>query len=308
MIIRFYYMLKEGVARGPEFDAVQTKEIKGIREDDLRVVIPEPDETVMVLQRNAKDDREIGSESYGALTPAEAEKTRKNAQAYFAKVFEGLSPEDRKTVEVLIVASDASLVVPGSPELNSAHKRGSETAEEVMKGVLAAMQEYQVPENQLLNVGEFAEHAEAGGPIEFNELEAAKILSQSPEYVHFLQEQYGPGSGKKFWVGFEQDTDSEKRKALGAEGVGEIADRVRSFIELLAKAGRERHKELPNKRLYVWAVSHYDALSPFIKVNVLKRPATDFLPMNAGSGITLKVDKDLHATTEINHQAFDVRL
>ena len=124
--------------------------------------------------------------------------------------------------------------------------------------------------------------------------------------MKYIKEKYG--AEKDFWVAYETDTEKVERERLGAEGVEDIAERMRRFIKLFTRYGRMIHSHYKEKRLIVWAVSHYDSLSPFIKVNVLKRPATDYLPINAGGGITLEIDKDGKAKTELSNQKFDVRL
>src|SRR3989344_485423 len=215
-----------GVTSGPEAgpESIQGPEIKGVTEHDLRVVLPHIGETSFVLQRNAKDERNPESPNYGALTPEAAEKTRNDARAYFEKILNGLPPEERNQVEILIVASDATLVATEGPEFNSPHKRSLETAAEVMKGAREALKELGVSEDQIIN------------------------------------------------------TSLTAIRARAKEDSRDIAE----FTELFTRYGRMIHSHYKEKRLIVWAVSHYDSLSPFIKVNVLKRPATDYLPINAG--------------------------
>lgn len=297
-----------GLTSGPETqtESALHSEIKGVTECDLRVVLPLVGETTIILQRNAKDERNPESPNYGALTPETAEKTHDNAKSYFEQIFQGLSSEERKQIEILVVASDAILITPMGPEYSSPHKRGLETAVKVIEGAKKAMKEFGVPEKQLLNLSEFTAESEIEGPVEFEDLKDLKMLSKSPEFVDYLRNKYG--AGKEFWSAYEGDKEKVKRKELDAEGVWEIAERMRAFIDLLTKGSLERHSRLANRRLIIWAVTHYDSLSPFIKVNVLKKPATDYLPINAGGGITLEINKEGEVKTEINNQKFDVRL
>lgn len=295
------------VARGPEVEekAGAKKEIIGITEKDLRVVVPKVGETTIVLQRNAKDVRMPGAADYGALTPEAAEGARNTAKDYFADLFRRLTPQEREEIEVLVVASDATLIAPEGPEYNSGHKRGLETAQEAMRGIQEAMQGAGVLEGQLLNTSEFTNPDELGSPLEFRSLEPARMLREHPEFVEHLKDKYG--SGKELWVQFEQDTEREKRKEMGAEGVEEIAARTRSFLRLLVESAKLRH-EGREKRLVVWAVGHYDNISPFVKVDVLGRPATDYLPINAAAGITLEVSADGKVKTQLSGKDFDVAL
>lgn len=294
------------VMRGPEAEK-QTEvggEIHGITEADLRMVVPEVDGTSLVLQRNAKDERNPDAKDFGALTPEALEQTRAQAKQYFLNLFAALSPEERKDVEILVVASDAKLESPEG--LTSEHKRGLETAEQVINGIEEALEEVGIDRSQLLNRSEFAEFAEPEGPVEFDELEALKMFSKSPDFVQYLVEKYG--IGKKFWINYEMDSERETRKAMNAEGVEDIAERMRYFLLMLARAADQRHKENPGKRLVIWAVSHYDAISPFVKRRVLDRPATDYLPVNAGGGVTLEISPEGDVKTELSGKPFDVKL
>lgn len=298
-----------GPETGPE--SIRSPEIKGITEQDLRVVLPRIGETTFVLQRNAKDERSPESPNYGALTPEAAEKTRTDAKVYFEKILNSLKPEERSQVEILIVASDATLVAPEGQEFNSPHKRSLETAAEVMNGAREALNESGLSEDQIINsslpaIRGRAEEGSRENIAEFTELEPLEILRKSPEFVQYLKDKYG--AGKEFWVAYEADIEKSKREELGAEGVEDIAKRMSHFLKLLSRYGRMVHSRQKDKRLIVWAVSHYDSLSPFIKANVLKRPATDYLPINAGGGITLEISKEGKAKTELGGQEFDVRL
>jgi len=301
-----------GVTSGPETKAesIATPEIKGITERDLRVVLPPIGETTFVLQRNAKDERNPESLNYGKLTPEAVEETRNAAKKYFEQLLSGLSPEERKGVEIIIVASDATLIAPEGREYDSSHKRALETAAEVMRGTREALEELGLSENQIINHALPAIRARAEEDsrdiAEFKELEPLKILREAPEFVQYLKDKYGVG--KEFWVAYEQDIEKAKREELGAEGVEDIAERMRRFVKLLARYGRMMHSRQKDRRLIIWAVSHYDSISPFIKGTVLKKPTTDYLPINAGGGITLEIDKEGKAKTEISDQKFDVKL
>lgn len=304
------------IMRGPdvtgsrESEAESGPEIKDIREGDLRVVLPSAGETTFVLQRNAKDERNPESPNYGALTPEAVEKTRNDAKTYFERILNSLPPDERGQLEILIVASDAPLIAPEGSEFNSPHKRALETAAAVMRGAHEALQELNLSEDQIINSSLPAIRSRAGEGskdiAEFAELEPLQILRKSPEFVKFLKEKYGVG--KDFWAAYEADKEKAEREKLGAEGVEDIAERMGHIIKLLTRYGRMIHSRQKDKRLIIWAVSHYDSLSPFIKKKVLGKPTTDYLPIDAGGGITLEVDKEGKAKTELGGKKIDVRL
>ena len=132
------------------------------------------------------------------------------------------------------------------------------------------------------------------------------MLSESPDFVEHLKEKYG--TGKKFWINYELDTEKEAREKMDAEGVDRIAERMRYFLSMLTKAAEQRHKEDPGKRLVIWAMSHYDAISPFVKKRILAQPATEYLPVNAAAGITMEATRDGKVKTQLGGQEFDVDL
>lgn len=293
------------VTTGPEVKIeTETKEIKGITEDDLRVVIPEKDASIIVLQCNARDERDPDSKIFGTITPEGILKARKKAQDFFKTFITSIPEDERKDIDILVLASNATL---DSPEgFMSEHKRASETAEATMDGICEALKEAGLSLNQLLNFSEFKQDTEPNGVIEFEELEDTQIFRETPEFVQHLVSKHG--SKENFWIQYEQDTDKKTRQRMKAEGVDDIASRMGSFMRLLAQASQERHKNDNGKRLVIWTVSHYDAISPFIKRRVLDRPATDYLPINKTGGITMEVTQGGEVVTQIHNQKFNVDL
>lgn len=254
--------------------------------EDLRPVVPQQGETVMVLQRNAKDDRTDTSGDYGSLVPEAAQQAREHACRFFRDIFEGLSEEERATIDVMVLASDAALITPSGK--NSHHKRGVETAEVVMEGLKAAMKEFSLPEEQILNQGR---------TVEVSELRDLRMLEETPKFVQFLVEKYGTGRG--FWVAYETDAEKETRIRMGAEGPEEIAERVSYALSVREQIAREYHKAHPGRRLIMWAVSHYDAISPFVKRNIAGMDMSAYLGVDHGAGISLHIDAQGKGTCEI---------
>lgn len=310
-------MNKREIMRGPEMsdnqEAGPSPKTERITESDLRVILPNIGETVFVLQRNAKDERNPESDNYGHLTPEAQEKTRNDAKVYFERILNILSKEEKGQLEILIVASGAELTAPEGPEYNSPHQRALETAAEIMEAARESLQKFNLSEKQIINSSLPAirgKRAKSGVKdiAEFDEdLGPPKILTDSPEYLRFLIEKYG--TGKELWVAYEADKDKNERERFGAEGVEDIAERMRVFVKFLARYGKILNSRQEDKRLIIWAVGHYDSLSPFIKNNILRRSVTEYyLPIETGAGITLEFDKEGRAKTEIGNQKFDVIL
>jgi len=264
-----------------------------IKRDDLHPEIASPGETVLVLQRNAKDDRSPKSEDFGALIPEQAKQAEDSARVFFDQVFADTGEEEKSKIRILVVASDASLPRPDGGE---PHKRAVDTAVSVISGIKESMRKFDVSDDQLLNEVETT----SGTPIEMSGLTDLLIFKDSPEFVDFLKKKYG--FGKDFWVKLEEDADITERAGLGAEGPSDVADRMRRVLSaLVQECARKYHQADPGTRLYIWAVSHYDSISPLVKDYIYnKDPAKAYLPVEQGSGIVIKLDKDGVGKTTIN--------
>ncbi|HLD30937.1 MAG TPA: hypothetical protein VJB41_01940 [Patescibacteria group bacterium] len=268
--------------------------IERITRESIKPRISEVGGTIIILQRNAKDDRRLDSEDIGALEAEAAEQTFLHAREFFDKIFEGMDDKERETIDVMIIAGDTTLITPDG--IKSYHKRAVETASQVIAGLKESMAKFSLREQQLLNTAASPD----GGVIEVSELRDLLMLEKSPEFVKFLIDKYG--TGVKFWDAYESDAERETRLQMGAEGPDEIADRVNYALSLHAQIAEEYHQANPGRRLIVWAVSHYDSISPFIKKYIVGMEMSSYLPVDQGAGITISIDKTGKATTTIQDQ------
>lgn len=289
---------------GIENNSIENKsnlpKIERITINDLRPEVPKPDETIVVLQRHAKDSRDPNSPlELGTLIPESAEQVRKKTKEFFDQIFKSLGPEKIKNLDILVVASNTKLTTP-MPDVKSEHKRAMETGEVVIAEIKKSMAEFSLPQVQLLN--------KSGRPIELSSGRIGELhmFEDSPEFVNFLRNKYG--IGKEFWVAFEDDAEKETRERLGAEGPDEVADRLKDYLKTLANAMKLYHQLHPNRRMIVWAISHYDTISPFIKRHVAGMPKTDYLPIDNGAGIVINIKKDQKASAEISGNYYDLSL
>ncbi|MFA7209240.1 MAG: hypothetical protein WC120_03055 [Parcubacteria group bacterium] len=266
-------------------------EIERITSADLHPKMPEIGGSTIVLQRNAKDDRRKDSPDMGALEVGAAEQVRVNAKEFFNKIFGGLNEEERKMIDVMVIASDSTLSTPDG--IKNKHQRAVETAGQVMTGLRESMSEFFIADGQLLNNSA----AQNGGAIEVSELRDLMILEESPEFTQFLIDKYG--TGVEFWDAYESDSERETRVEMGAEGPDGIADRVNYALSLQAQIADEYHKANPDRRLIIWAVSHYDSISPFIKRHIAGIDMKKYLPVDQGAGISIGIDKRGKASCEI---------
>jgi len=266
--------------------------IERITPRDIKPRLPAPNETVMVLQRNAKDMREPGDD-FGALEKEAIEATRTEAMRFFDTLFSELPEDEREKVDVMIVASDATLLMPDGQLCE--HRRAVETAEIIIQALKVSMGKFDIPKDQFLN-----NTISDGEPIAVSELRDLLMFEESPEFVKYMTEKHG--TGKAFWVAYETDAEREKRIEMGVEGPKEIADRVNYALTVRARIAAEHHKANPDRRLVMWNVSHYDAISPFIKEYIAGVDVTSYLPVDHSGGITLQVDAKGQPHTTIQNQ------
>jgi len=264
--------------------------IERITVRDIQPTLPAQNETVMVLQRNAKDIREAGDE-FGALDKKAVETTHAEARQFFDTLFAELEEEERDTISIMVVASDATLLIPNGQPCE--HRRAIETADIIIQALKESMVQFNVPESSFLN-----SDSSNGEPIAVSELRDLLMFEESPEFVKYMTDKYG--TGKEFWIAYETDAEKETRIAMGVEGPKEIADRVNYALTVRARIASEYHKANPDTRLVVWNVSHYDSISPFIKEHIVGVDVTGYLPVEHSGGITLQIDDkgQPHATIQ----------
>ncbi|MFA6461828.1 MAG: hypothetical protein WCV90_06190 [Candidatus Woesearchaeota archaeon] len=264
-------------------EPVSIDAIKRLEVSDLLPEVPKLGETLIVLQRNAKDIRDPYQPDNGPLDVGAIESTLAQADMFFDKIFSSLSSSDKSTVDIMVMASDAVLSTPEG--MRSGRKRAVDTAQLVIDSIRKVFQRQGVSNRQLLN----NTLRMGGGPIEVSELRDLSILEQSPAFVDLLRKRYGTGIG--FWDAYENDVEKKIRKKMGAEGPEEIADRVYHALSIWGQISKQHHLKYPNRRLIIWAVSHYDTISPFIKKYVLKMRKQIYLPVAHGGGVILMINQ-----------------
>lgn len=269
---------------------------------EISAATPEPGGTVLVLQRNAKDNRDAGSPEYGALSAEVQAQTQEGAKIFFDQLFDGLDEDEKQSVRVLVVASDATLITPGG--VNSSHKRGLETAEQDISGILRSITEHNLdPSQVLINPSEDGNTPE---PVELDGLVDLRIW-ESPEFVEYMKAKYG--TGIDFFAAYEDDLEVDTREDMNVEGPADVAIRMREVVtDLTQDVAQEYHRENPGTRLVVWATSHYDSISPFVKGYVYQdNPTKHLVKVAYGGGISIKISPDnSFAETEINGETFQV--
>lgn len=251
-----------------------------IETKDIQSVPPEVGGTSIILQRHGKYERSLESPKVGSLTEEGEELVYTSGKDFFAKLLESIPESERRDVDFLVLASDTQYEGGG--------RRSMETAEQIMKALKEELRDLDLDENQILNIS--ANIAGEGKPRATEKLREPQMFNNSPEFVNFLKEKYGDLT-LDFWIAFEEDTEKETREKMGAEGPDEITDRIQRMVEILSRYSSFYHKKHPNKRLVIWAASHYDTISPYVKREVFGTGKGTPLGVDYGAGISIHLDR-----------------
>ncbi|MDO8503181.1 MAG: hypothetical protein Q7S60_00675 [bacterium] len=286
-------------------NTVSKPRLERITPEDIKPVVPEDGGSVFVLGINASDraNRKLGVDSplFGQLDEGQAEATKAQYKSFFDGVFKDLTPEDRAKVDILVLAGNASLRMPGG--IKNPHKRSMETSEHILAGAQTSMAEHGVNPSQLLN------KPDEQGKVKPIEITSGKLLDlkmfdESPEFVNFLLEKYP--DPKEFWTAYEEDTHKDVRERMGAEGPNDIADRVGDYMATLDNAMKRYHHIHPGRKAVVILNTQYDSAAPAIKKFVSEQPMEDFVEIEKRGGVVLEVGADGRMSANIQGNEYPV--
>ncbi|OGE34392.1 hypothetical protein A3E45_02250 [Candidatus Daviesbacteria bacterium RIFCSPHIGHO2_12_FULL_43_11] len=263
-----------------------------IRKEDIRIKPPTTNGTAIIIQRHGKYIRDKESERVGSLDSEAFMEAKAQSAAVVKDTLLALPPEERNKVDFLVVASDTYFIKG---------QRSMETAQAVLEGIEQVLGEENLSGNYLLN--ESSRIRGNPGPRPTPQLREPNMFTQAPEFEKFLLE-HNPDD---FWIAFEDDRYSEIRKKMGAEGPIELGDRLNHSLNLLSRFARRYHINNPDRRLVIWADSHYDTISPYIKQYVVPE-RKGYLPVDYGAGIGINISPEGAATTEIEGTTYNVPL
>lgn len=227
----------------------------------------------------------------GHLTPEGIQEARETTRARIDAVL----TSDQRDVDFLVVASPTHWL--GNPELG---QRAVETADVISEEILAKLDELDLSHDQLLKPWT----PDNDEPVrQSKKLVEAQMFDNHIDYTAKLREKYN-GQGREFWDAFNADVDREERKAVGAEGAPDAANRVRDLIDTVARYGGIYHTSHPDRKLVVFIVSHHESIEPYAQY-ALGVPPKMFEP-SYNDAITIKVDADGVGHTIIADQDIDV--
>jgi hypothetical protein len=266
-----------------------------IERSDIEALPVKVGGTEIVLQRHGQYERSADTSNVGSLTEEGVENVRGTGFRFFKSFFENIPASERADVEVLVIASDTQHKERG--------KRSTETADTVMGALREVLSELGLNESQILNTsGRFSGEGAARPTPKLRE---PQMFNNSPEFVEFLKDKYGD-QGKDFWIAFEEDVEKEAREAMGAEGPDEITDRLTFMVSALNRFSRMYHKKNPNKRLVIWAGTHYDTISPYVKREVFGVDKDVALGVDYGAGISIEIDPSGKMTTQLGGSEYEI--
>jgi hypothetical protein len=78
------------------------------------------------------------------------------------------------------------------------------------------------------------------------------------------------------------------------------------MLDVLARYSRFYHKKHPDRRLVIWAVTHYDTISPYVKREILEADKEAMLRVDYGAGISINLDKDGTGKVKIGETEYEV--
>src|SRR3989339_62126 len=269
---------------------------KRIEKKDIEALPIDIGGTEIILERHGIYERNRESFNVGSLTEEGAAEVTKLGEDFFRNFFKNIPESERKEVDVLIIGSDTQYLQGG--------RRSMETADLVMQCLKKTLVDLGLSEDQVLNTSK--RFSGEGGVRPEPLLREPQIFENSWNFVQFLKEKYG-NMGKEFWIAFEEDIEKEKRIEMGAEGPDEIADRLKQVVSILSRYARMYHKNNPGRRLVIWAATHYDTISPFVKRGIFGVGKEVPLGVDYGAGISIGIDSAGNLTTRIDGQEHTIQ-
>ncbi len=268
-----------------------------IEKSDIKPHKIKPGETEIVFQRHGAYVRDREDPHVGSLSEESAAEEKKASKSYFDNFIKNVPEQDRDKIDVLIVASDTQYFGAG--------RRSMETAQQAQQAVSEVFEEKGIPTANIINsTGRLRGE---GGPRPMPKLREPNFLNDSPDFLDYMLEKY-KGINVNFWTAYEEDQEKETRLAMGAEGPDDIADRTAFSLRALARYAKAYHAANPDRRLIIWGATHYDTISPFVKRDIFGVGKEQQLLVDYGGGISIDIDSEGKATTEIRGKEYEVPL
>jgi hypothetical protein len=296
----------ENFSHSKKTEAIPESERIEVKKEDLKPPKEfEKGAALINLVVNVKDIRDPRDGEIGALYPDQAAEFEARIESFMDQIYNLLPAGERSDLDVLVIASEASLVTPGEDGLRDDHQRALETGDRAIAGILKSMAKHGIDPEEALTT-------QHGRPIAINILNDLPALHPSGsegdrKFLKFLIDKYG--AGREMWVALEEDAEKDTRMQFGAKGPTEIANNVDHFVSIATTIVDLHQKNNPQKRVAIFAIGHYDNLSPWVKSHLAGiDPAKGFVPMEKGGGLVIKRSPNKTAETSIGTKTFPVKL
>lgn len=264
--------------------------IPQIEKEDIKIPDLHPGESAIVLQRHEKYERDRASDTAGSLIPEHAEAAKNRYVEYFGELF--LRDSKDTATMVLFVSSDTQYAGGGHRSMETA-QLAQDAAAEVLEAMGIDPSERIINLNPDFNTKSFDEN---GQKIRPDKKLVEPDIFNTPAYVDYLRDKYGaeegPGNGisQKAWAMHEMDAEAEARVEMGAEGVQDVVERTKKSLFIYSRYARLFHAHNPDKKLLIWASSHYDTISPLVK-GATGAGFDEYLPVDYGGGVLIELGK-----------------
>jgi hypothetical protein len=260
-----------------------------------------PGESEIIFQRHGAYVRSTEDDTQtGRLTEAARADESRAAEDFIRLQLEAIPADERKDIKFLFIGSDTKYEGKG--------QRSMETASIASEAAKRILQEYSLDEEQVLNLSKNIRGDENVRPTSI--LREPNMTIDHREFFDYLKEKYGVDENGQLtldgWIAFEEDTEKEVREQMETEGPDELADRIKKSLAILTRFASIFHYRNPEQRLVIWATTHYDTISPFVKRDLLGASKEVPVGVKYGAGIVFKVDKDGNEDTIIGDATYSV--
>jgi len=277
--------------------------IEKIEKTDIIAPELKAESSAIVFQRHEKYERDPEAENAGSIMASTIESASQRNKDFFREVI--ARDEPGSETMILFISSDTQYAHNGY--------RGMETAQIVQDAAIEILSDLDIdPRERILNLNSsfktdsFEEHSIRP----YKKIREPQIF-EPIEYVNYLKETYGKnehgGLSPQAWGAHERDAAKEKREELGIESVYDMLERTKDSLAIMERYSQWFHSYNPGKKLIIWAVSHYDTISPLVK-DATGTEFEQYLPVDYGAGVVIVLEKDHEPTFTIQRQKIVLNL
>lgn len=277
--------------------------IPSVEKSDIVVPTFGAGESILVLQRHERYQRDLDQPGCGSLLPEYAAAAYADNRRFFTELL-ATEPEAAETM-LFFLASDTQYAGQGYRSLETAQLAQDAAADSLRDTGLE-------PAARIINLHP-AYKTNRFEPMGWAIRPDAKIrepqIFDRPEYVDYLRSKYGHDTGlsPEAWAAHEADVEKDFRELVKAESVFEMLARTKQSVSLLDRYAKVFHAHTPGKRLLFWAVSHYDTISPLVK-DATQTSFDQHLPVDYGAGVIIKLGTEVQPVLSARGQTVPLRL